>query len=278
MKLLIEIEKFIFHSPLNVNYFLLVNPIETMTNHEVYIKTGVQGFDDMIDLGIPKGSQILVSGGPGTLKTTFCMQVLVNNASQGKRCLYLTFEEPEDNLLRNMGAYGWKLSELQKKGLLTVRNLDPFKMSRSVETLLAQARGELLIEVNEAKNLIPTDFIPDIIIVDSLSAISAGFFGREEGYRAYISQIFDTFRKMKATAFLITEIEHSTTKYSQSGIEEFLADGVFVFYNFRQSNERVNATEVIKLRGINHKKKIVPFKALPDKGIVVYPTEELFVK
>jgi KaiC/GvpD/RAD55 family RecA-like ATPase len=135
----------------------------------------------------------------------------------------------------------------------------------------------LLIEVNEARNLIPEGMKPDLIVIDSLSAISAGFFGKEEGYRAYMSQIFETFRKINATAFMITEVEHSTTKYSNSGVEEFLADAVFVFYNFREGNERLNATEIIKLRGTQHKKRIVPFKVIPNTGITVYPMEELFI-
>jgi len=250
---------------------------ETTKDTPEFVKTGVMGFDDMITSGIPRGSQILISGGPGTLKSTFCLQVLVNNVKLGKKCLFLSFEESKKNIIRNMNTFGWNPDELLKTGKLVIKNMDPFKMSRSVETLLAQARGELLIEVNEAKNLIPDNFKPEIIVIDSLSAISAGFFGKEEGYRAYMSQIFDTFRKIDATAFMITEVEHSTTRYSNSGVEEFLADAVFVFYNFRQGNERVNATEIVKLRGTQHKKRIVPFKVRPNMGIVVYPMEELFV-
>ncbi|MBN2368002.1 AAA family ATPase [Candidatus Woesearchaeota archaeon] len=241
-----------------------------------YIKTGITGFDEMMTRGIPKGSQILVSGGPGTLKTTFCMQVLVNAAKENKKCLYLTFEESVQNILRNFHDYGWDLSGLIKSGNLVIIHQDPFKMSRSVETLLAQARGELLIDVNEAKNLVPENMKPHLVVVDSLSAISAGFFGRDEGYRAYISQIFDTFRKLNTTSFMITEIEYSTTKYSKSGVEEFLADAVFVNYNMIQGSQRINATEIVKLRGSEHKKKIVPLKAIPQKGIVVYPSEEIF--
>jgi len=244
---------------------------------ESFVKTQVPGFDDLITNGIPQGSQILISGGPGTLKSTFCLQVLVNNAKQGKKCLFLSFEESKKNVIRNMKNFGWDPETLLKSGNLVIKNMDPFQMSRSVETLLAQARGELLIEINEAKNLIPENMKPDLIVIDSLSAISAGFFGKEEGYRAYMSQIFETFRKINATAFMITEVEHSTTKYSNSGVEEFLADAVFVFYNFRQGNERLNATEIIKLRGTQHKKRIVPFKVMPNQGITVYPMEELFV-
>lgn len=250
--------------------------VESREEKSDFLSTNVKGFDELLAEGIPKGSQVLVSGGPGTLKTTFCMQVAVNLANRGKKALYLSFEEPKKNLLRNLHSYDWDILDLIKSGNLVIRKMDPFSMSRSVETLLAQARGELLIEVNEAKNLIPENMKPDIIIVDSLSAIAAGFFGKEEGYRAYVSQIFETFRELETTSLLVTEVEHSTTKYSKTGVEEFLADGVFVFYNFRQGSERINATEVIKLRGVEHKKKIAPFK-VEEKGIVVYPNEELFV-
>lgn len=246
--------------------------------NEIFFLTGISGFDELLVKGIPKGSQILISGGPGTMKTTFCLHILVNLSKKGFKCLYLTFEEPEENLIRNVKTYNWDIESLIKNKKLVIKSLDPFKMSRNVETLLAQARGELLIEINEAINLLPSDFQPDFVVIDSLSAISAGFFGKKEGYRAYMSQIFDTFRKMKINTFLITEIEHSTTKYSQSGVEEFLADGVIVLYNFRQSNQRINAIEIIKLRGVEHKKRIVPFKAIINQGIVVYPIEELFIE
>jgi circadian clock protein KaiC len=253
----------------------MVNEVSGEFNN--YIKTSIPGFDELITKGIPKGTQVLISGGPGTMKTTFCLNLLVNRAKAGDTCLYLTFEEPEENLKRNMKEYGWDINGLIENGKLHIKNLDPFKMSRSVETLLAQARGELLIEINEAKNLIPEGVKPDIVVIDSLSAISAGFFGKNEGYRAYMSQIFETFRKLKLTSFLITEIEHNTTKYSKSGVEEFLADAVFALYNFRQGSQRLNAIEIIKVRGSEHKKKIVPFKAVKGQGIVVYPMEELFI-
>jgi circadian clock protein KaiC len=239
------------------------------------IRIGVPGFDELIANGIPKGSQILISGGPGTSKSTFCIQALYNLAKSGKKCLFLSFEESNENILRNMKNFGLDYDEV--KDNLMIKNMDPFKMSRSIETLLAQARGELLIEVNEAKNMIPENFDAEIVVVDSLSAISAGFFGKEEGYRAYVAQIFETFRKLKLTSFLITEIEYSTTRYSKNGVEEFLADGVFVFYNLRQGNQRMNATEIVKLRGTQHIKRIVPFKVISGQGIVVYPNEEMFI-
>jgi circadian clock protein KaiC len=241
-----------------------------------WVKTNIPGFDSMITNGIPHGSAVLVSGGPGTGKTTFCLQLISNLASIGKKCLYLTFEEDVINLKRHMSNYGWPVAKLENKGLMIIKKMRTFDLSRSVEALLAKASGELTIELNEIEGVIPSGFAPDIIVLDSLSAVAAAFTGHEQGYRIYIEQLFSLFKKIGATAFLITEIEQDAAKYSRSGVEEFLADAVIVFYNIRNKNTRLNALEVLKVRGTSHNKKIVPFKIMSDKGIIVYPTEEAF--
>ena len=242
------------------------------------VKIGVPGFDKLIDKGgIPKGISILLSGGPGSGKTTFSLQTLAYGASQQEKCLYLSFEESEENLKNHMRDYGIDPDWLQNSGYLMIRRLDPFKISRSVEALLAKARGELLIDIDELDGLIPKGFTPDRIVLDSLSAVAAAFAGKEEGYRIYIEQLFNALEKIGATSFLITEINLEENKFSRTGIEEFLSDGVFAFYNIRRGNVRVSAVEIIKLRGCSHKKKIVPFSILSGKGIEVYPSENIFV-
>lgn len=251
------------------------------TNSEIipeqtYVKTDIPGFDELITNGIPRESAVLVCGGPGTGKTTFCLNLICNAAKKGSKCLYLTFEEDIINLKRHMKNFGWEGSSKGAAENMIVRKMQPFDISRSVEALLAKASGELTIELDEVEGVIPSGFHPDIIILDSLSAVAAAFSGKEEGYRIYIEQLFSLFKKIGATSFLITEIEQDTTRYSKSGIEEFLADAVIVFYNIRSKNIRINALEILKARGTPHQKKIVPFKMISNKGIVVYPTEEVF--
>lgn len=241
------------------------------------VKTGIPGFDDLIDLGgIPKGISLLISGGPGSGKTTFCLQTLNYGASIGEKCIYLSFEENVNRLKSHMVNYGWNPDELEKSGNLIIKSMDPFEISRSVEALLAKARGELLIEIDEIGGLLPEGFKPDRIVLDSLSAVAAAFGDKEEGYRIYIEQLFKALEKLGATTFLITEVNLDMNTYSRTGIEEFLSDAVFVFYNIRRGNIRVSATEIVKLRGASHKKKIVPFNISSGKGIEVFPQEEIF--
>ncbi len=137
-----------------------------------------------------------------------------------------------------------------------------------------------LVELNPGFNYIEwyiteTGFKPDFIILDSLSAVSSTFSGKDQSYRFYVERLFRFFEKIGCTTFLITETQQIPELFSPTGVEEFLADGVIVFYNFRKENVRETAIEVLKMRGEKHQKKIVALK-INERGIAVYPDVEVF--
>ena len=242
-----------------------------------YVLTGIPGFDALLDQGIPKGTSVLIAGGTGTGKTIFCLQTLFNAAKNGEKCIYLSFEESEERLKKHMTDFGWNWQELEKKGLLKIVRKEPFSMTASIEAMLAKAKGELLIDINEVLEIIPKGFEPSIIAIDSITAIAAAFGKKEEGYRIFIEQLFKYFESLKVTSLFISETEQMPTIFSSSGTEEFLADGVIVLYAIKQGNIRENAIEVLKIRGAKHQKKIVAMQ-ITDKGIEVYPEQEVFGK
>ncbi|NPE26477.1 hypothetical protein HNV12_00560 [Methanococcoides sp. SA1] len=235
--------------------------------------TGIEGFDELLTEGIPKGSAVLVAGGAGSGKTIFSLQTLFHQASKGKKCLYMSFEEREDRLIDHMNSFGWEADKMIKKGKLKIMRINPFDITRNVDALLAKQKGELLIDIDPV--IIPKGFKPDFIALDSLTAIASAFTGKEENYRIYIEQLFRFFEKIGATSFLITETEQIPKIFSKTGVEEFLADGVVVIYNLKHGNVRENALEILKLRGAAHEKKIVAME-ITGEGIVVYPEQEVF--
>jgi len=242
-----------------------------------FVNTGIPGFDQLLEEGIPKNSSLLVAGGTGTGKTIFCLQLLANACKSGKKAIYISFEENEENLKKHMKGFGWEPEKWIKEKKLVIRRVSPYELSRSVEALLAKAKGELLIEFEGIPAIIPKGFNPDVIVVDSLTAVAAAFVEREDTYRIYIEQFFRLLEKMGTTSFLITETADTASTYSRSGVEEFLADGVIAMYHIRKENVRVRGIEIIKLRGVKHVEKLVPFDIMSDRGIVVYPDEEVFV-
>lgn len=245
----------------------------TSKGKKEFVTTGVPGFDDLLVNGIPKGNAVLVAGGAGSGKTIFCLQTLAHHAANGKKCLYMSFEESEEHLTEHMEDFGWNPKELIKKGNLLLKRFNPFDITRSVDALLMKAKGELLIEVDPI--IFPEGFKPDFIVVDSLTAIASAFTGKEDSYRIYIEQLFRFFEQIGATSFLITETKQIPTIFSQTGVEEFLADGVIVLYNIKRGNVRENAIEILKLRGAEHQKKIVAFE-ITGQGMIVYPEQEVF--
>ena len=138
-----------------------------------YMKTGIQGFDRLFkgDFGIPSGSAVLVEGGPGSGKTMFCLSTVMNLCKKEKKCLYMSFEEPEARLIEHAGHFNWPAEDYIKKGLLRVKRFNAIDISRSVEALLSEAKKELLIEVNPV--FFPKDFQPDFVVVDSLTSIAS---------------------------------------------------------------------------------------------------------
>ena len=72
----------------------------------------------MLKGGFPKKRIILVRGGPGSGKTTMCMQFIVEGVKNNEPGIYVSMEEPVDLIRENMELFGWNLKELEKKGLL----------------------------------------------------------------------------------------------------------------------------------------------------------------
>jgi len=124
--------------------------------------------------------------------------------------------------------------------------------------------------------VIPKDFHPDVIAVDSLSAIIAASLTKDKNYRVYLQQLFSFFEETGAISLLITETDPIPTRYSETGIEEFLADGIIVLYNIKKKDARENAIEVLKMRNCKHEKKIVSME-INDKGIKVYPEKRVII-
>jgi len=254
-----------------------------------YIKIGVPGFDELLEKGIPKGTNILVAGGPGTGKTIFCLQTLYNAAREGHDCLYATFEEAPRRLRQHIAEFGWDVEKVEeksnlwklsigkagKRGSLFIRKLDPLQIARSVEGLLEKTAGRLSIKMEGIPELVPAALTPYMIVLDSLSALESAFTGKPGSYRIYIEQLFRLFEKIGATTFLITEIEEVPLRYSRTGVEEFLADGVFVLYNTKIRGLRVQAIEILKMRGAKHERKIAPMQ-ITSQGITIFPSETIY--
>ena len=80
--------------------------------------TGVEGFDAITGGGLPRNRTSLIFGGPGSGKTVFALQTIVNGARQfGEPGIFVAFEENSRHILANAASFGWNLPQLEKKQL-----------------------------------------------------------------------------------------------------------------------------------------------------------------
>jgi circadian clock protein KaiC len=245
---------------------------------EEFVKTYIDGFDSLLTGGIPSGSTNLVEGGPGSGKTIFLLTLARNLCERGKKVLYMSFEEPEYRLKTHMAKFGADPNGYEKKGLLYIKRFNALDIARSVEALLSEAKKELLIDVQPV--LIPSNFEPDVVLIDSLTSIGSAFSGEDSRFRIYMEQLFRYLESHSITSFLIRETAnptHTGNSFVEKGeAVSFLSDGIISLYNvFFKHGLRRRALEIIKMRGTNIDRKIVEFDIQPKKGIVIFPKKVL---
>ena len=237
------------------------------------LRTGIAGFDKLFKKGMLAGGSILVEGGPGSGKTIFCLQTAYNACKNGMKVLYMSFEEPEKRLEYHMSNFGWEYEKYQKSGKFMIKRFNALDIARSVEALLSEAKRELLIDIQPV--LIPKDFHPDIVCIDSLSSIASAFSGEESRFRIYMEQLFRYLEAHNITSFLIRETvnpAHTGAISMEKGeAVSFLSDGIIIVYNVIYSTgKRDRAIEVLKMRGEDIDRRIVKAEIIDKKGFVVY--------
>ena len=86
---------------------------------EEKLKTGIEGLDELLSGGLPRGGTYLVMGHPGTGKTILSVGFLLNGSIKyGDPGVYVLVAEDKSRLLSNMQNFGWNLeSEENIKGV-----------------------------------------------------------------------------------------------------------------------------------------------------------------
>src|SRR5690349_22038161 len=129
--------------------------------------SGIAGLDDILRGGLPRDCLFLLTGTPGTGKTTLAMQFLLEGVKQGETCLYVTLSETRAEIQKVARSHGWDLAKIhiaelvpsEKKlsadSQLTVFNPSELELGETTEALIAAANKHR----------------PQRLIIDSLSEL-----------------------------------------------------------------------------------------------------------
>jgi KaiC/GvpD/RAD55 family RecA-like ATPase len=229
------------------------------------IKTHVKGFDENMEGGIPERHQVLVSGTAGAMKSSFAMNVLYNNAIEGKNGLYISLEQSTTSLLNHLINMGFDFSkinlimlsdisrvssvvaQIKKSKVGTVIMTDIGAIRKQVKGMKVAANQDWLNAIENIIKKVKEKAGCDIFCLDSLSALYV--LSHFEHPRTRLFYIFEFLRDMDITSMLLSERpEGGTGSYSEYGVEEYLADGIILLEMTKRQRKVMREISVVKMR------------------------------
>jgi len=227
------------------------------------VLTGIDGLDEMLGGGVPKGHTITVLGSFGTGKTTFGVQFLVQGLINGEKGIYISLEEDVDSIVTSAAAFGWDLATPLKEKRLAVVKLEP----ADAKTTVTKVRSELPKFIK--------DFDAERVVVDSVSLLNM-MFGDEMERRARLFALSQQIKSTGATAVFTAETKDDNPMSSRDGLVEYISDGVIVLRTREKESGDVQLTmQVMKMRRLKHSRAIKPY-TIDEDGINVHADVEVF--
>jgi circadian clock protein KaiC len=223
-----------------------------MTPATDLVKTGIRGFDAILDDGIPRGNVILIEGDIGAGKTTLGAEFVYRGASEfGEPGIIVLFEVSPDRLIRDAAGFGWDLLALEREGRLKI----VFTTREVFRQELQQADSLLLAEA--AKMGARRIFVDGIAAVDEAQDPREAFHLLVEGLQ-----------RENLTAVLV--VEASRIDAGSTLPEESIADTVIRLRQEDFQRAAVRSLEIIKSRGHHYQMGRHSFRIVDGHGIEVY--------
>ena len=196
------------------------------------VKSGINGLDNLVNGGFPRGHSVLLCGAPGTGKTIFGLQFVYKGAKNfNENGLYISIEENPLKLKSYAKEFKWDdVEKLEKQKKLEFLRVSPSERKFDIINLVK----EKVEEIN-AKRL----------VVDSLSAIYLAF----EDITQFVYSFVNLIEELGITSLFITDSPPGSTLLTKDGVSEFVCDGV-IHLQLHDVSKTVNRTiSIKKMRG-----------------------------
>lgn len=182
-----------------------------------YISTGIRRFDEEIGGGIPRGSIIILSGTPGTYKSSMAFSMLYEAArKKGNVGIYLLFEQSMKSLVFQQEEMGRVMDDGIKKLLIVS---DVGRIRAAMDRL--EKGNDWLEAVKSYVEYIVKERRADLLVIDSLPVLE--ILSAKRSRRDFLFQLFEWLRALGTTTILISEKRSLDFNYEE---EDFLADGL----------------------------------------------------
>jgi len=211
--------------------------------------TGIEGLDNILGGGIPRGSTVLVAGSVGTGKTTLSLEFLLRGAERGERSLFLSVTEASDKLVQNLSTFEFFRADLVVDGSLVFVDLPVIyeKLGLLGEELSSE---ELDILLRTIRDLVRSLGVKRFVL-DSLTSLCYRI-RTDEQIREFVLRLGEEMNACGCTSMLVSEITPTQGRYSTRGVEEAIVDGIILLWNARRRGDIHRVLQIVKMRGSAH--------------------------
>ncbi len=208
------------------------------------VSTFIEGFDEALGGGIPKGNVVLVSGTPGTMKSSLCFSILYENVKhRGSKGLYISLEESHDDLKASMEELGMRGLDSIELHLLDVGKIRQEHREEEANRDWMEILQTYIEQRVKGQGL-------DLVVVDSLAALYS--LSHLENPRRQLFHFISFLKDLGATTFLISEMRAGEPRYAQYD-EDFLADGILYVKQWEVGDSDVQLRlRCVKMRRTRH--------------------------
>lgn len=229
-------------------------------------RTGIEGFDEITQGGLPAGRPTLIAGNAGCGKTLFSMEFLARGALQyNEPGVMLSFEETAEELVENFSSLGFKIHELIARKKLHVEFVS-IERSEIEETGEYDLEG-LFVRLDYAIKKIGAKRV----VLDTIEALFAGI-PNEAIVRGELRRLFRWLKSRRVTTVITGE--KGTHTITRHGLEEYVADCVILLDHTVTDRVATRRLRVVKYRGSSHGTDEFPF-LIQENGISVLPITSL---
>lgn len=212
------------------------------------VSSGLERLDSMLGGGYYRGSNVLISGAPGTAKSTLCGLFAAAACERGERTMFISFDEGATQIVRNLASVGIKLGGHRRSGLLRMHSTRT--RGPNLEDQFADLRARVL------------EFGPRCVLIDPLSALAANV---THAASADATQQFLDFLKVSEITVLNTSLMDGlgVAESTATGISTIADTWIHLSYVVLDG-ERNRALTIVKSRGSWHSNQVRELTLAPD--------------
>jgi circadian clock protein KaiC len=221
------------------------------------VSSGVQRLDTMLGGGYYRGASVLITGAPGTAKTTLSGAFAEAACRRGERTLFVSLDSEYAEVIRNLASVGIELQRYFRNGCL--RMVPARTITGSAEIYLGRIKA--LAKAHEAR----------CVVIDPVSTWSRS--GNELTAQSVVERLID-WSKAQAITLLCTSLPDETPGHVEGGLRlqiSTLADTWIHLNHLMQAGERNRGLSIIKSRGTAHSNQVREL-ILSDAGVTLSDT------